>query len=111
MPHMVISYAKPLETQVDIAEIVKTVWHCAEKTGLFDASAIKARALPVEHFLNANTERPFVHVDAKLFEGRTTEQKQELTKSIFEGLEAILPEGTSISVEAVDMDKASYIKN
>ena len=110
MPHMVISYAKPVEDQVDIQELVQHVWNGAEESGLFTPGAIKARALPVEHFLTANTDQLFVHVDAKLFIGRTDEQKQDMVKRVFDKIDALVSKDVSISVEAIDMDKPNYIK-
>lgn len=111
MPHMVISYAKPIEGSVDIAELVQTVWNAADQTGLFDPAAIKVRALPVEHFLTANTDQPFVHIDAKLFVGRTDEQKQAMVKILFDAVKGLVPETVSISVEAINIDKPNYIKS
>nr|WP_321445041.1 5-carboxymethyl-2-hydroxymuconate Delta-isomerase [uncultured Cohaesibacter sp.] len=111
MPHLVISYARPIEDSVDIAQMVQLVWDTAEKTGLFNPAAIKARALPVEHFVTANTDQPFVHVDAKLFAGRTDEQKQAMIQDLFNALKGLVPDTVSISVEAIDMDKQNYIKS
>ena len=42
MPHMVISYAKPLADKYDMQSLVQSVWDAANETGLFTASAIKA---------------------------------------------------------------------
>lgn len=111
MPHLVISYAKPLEEKVEIQKLVQAVWDSANATGLFNPEAIKARAFPVEHYLTANTDKTFVHVDAKIFPGRTDEQKQGLVKSIFEAITSVAGSDVSISAEAIDIDKPNYIKN
>jgi len=111
MPHMVISYAKPIEEKVDIAKMVQLVWDTADKTGLFNPAAIKVRALPVEHFLTANTDQPFIHIDAKLFAGRTDEQKQAMIQDLFNALKGLVPDAVSLSVEAIDMDQSNYIKS
>ena len=110
MPHMVISYAKPLEDQLDVQQLVQTVWDAADKTGLFNPAAIKVRALPVDHFLTANTDQLFVHVDAKLFGGRAGEQKQAMISQLFDSIDALVAGDVSISVEAIDIDKANYLK-
>ena len=111
MPHLVISYTKTIEKDTDIQQLVQTVWNAAEKTGLFKPTAIKARAFAIEHYLNANTDEPYVHVDAKLFAGRTQEQKQQLIQQVFDDMAALLPEGMSLSVEAIDIERPNYVKN
>lgn len=110
MPHMVISYAKPVEKQVDIQDLVQNVWNAADESGLFTPSAIKARAFAVDHFVTGNTDQLFVHVDAKLFIGRTDEQKQHMNKRIFDKIAALVSDDVAISVEAIDMDKTTYLK-
>nr|WP_321463334.1 5-carboxymethyl-2-hydroxymuconate Delta-isomerase [uncultured Cohaesibacter sp.] len=111
MPHMVISYAKPLEAEMEIKPLVETVWNVAEKSGLFTPAAIKSRALPVEHFVTGGSDKLFVHVEAKMFAGRTTEQKKALTKSLFDAITAMVGSQVAVSVEAIDMDKESYTKS
>ena len=110
MPHMVIFYASKVAEETNIQDLVQNVWNASEATGLFDPKAIKVRAVPVEHFLTANTDQPFVHVDAKLFIGRTFEQKQDMIKKVFDSVDALVAPEVSISVEAIDMDKPNYIK-
>ena len=111
MPHMVISYAKSLEDKADIKKIVQTVWETAEKSGLFTPAAIKARALPIEHFVTGGSDQLFVHVEAKMFGGRTEEQKKTLTKSMFDAVSGLVEKDVAVSAEAIDMDKATYSKS
>nr|WP_321526076.1 5-carboxymethyl-2-hydroxymuconate Delta-isomerase [uncultured Cohaesibacter sp.] len=111
MPHMIITYAREIEDKTDIKALVKSVWDTAEKSGLFTPSAIKSRALPVDAFVTGGTDKPFVHIDARMFAGRTVEQKQTLVAALFETVTGAVGEGISVSVEAIDMDKACYIKN
>ena len=109
MPHMVVSYAKSLEDKVNLQELVQAVWDASDKTGLFKPEAIKVRAFPVDYYLTANTDKPFVHVDAKLFVGRTDEQKQDMIKTLFDAVDGVVDESVKVSVEAIDMDKANYL--
>lgn len=110
MPHMVISYAKPVADQVDVQTLVQEVWNGADESGLFDVSSIKSRAFPVEHYVSAATDQLFVHVDAKLFVGRTDAQKQDMLKRVFDKIDALVAQDVAISVEAIDMDKLNYLK-
>ena len=111
MPHMVISYAKQLEDKLEIQPLVQAVWDTAEKSGLFNPAAIKARALPIEHFVTGGTDQLFVHVEAKMFGGRTQEQKKVLTKSLFDAIKGLVSDDVAVSAEAIDMDKDTYTKS
>jgi len=111
MPHLVVSYAKPVENEVDIQKLVLEVWNGAEESGLFTSSSIKARALPVEHYVASIGKQPFIHVDAKLFIGRTDEQKQDMIKRVFDKISALVTDDVAVSVEAIDMDEPNYIKS
>ena len=110
MPHMIISYAKKLEKDVNLQDLVQTVFNTADETGLFTPDAIKVRALPVDYYVTSGSDKPFVHLDAKLFVGRTNEQKKMMVEMLYESLNALLPAETALSVEAIDMDKETYKK-
>jgi len=110
MPHLVISYAKPLAEKVDIQNLVQEAWNGAEESELFSAGAIKARALPVEHFVTGGGDGLFVHVDFKLFIGRTDAQKQHMNKCVFDRIAALVDDDVAISVLPIDMDKPNYLK-
>ncbi|WP_373236054.1 5-carboxymethyl-2-hydroxymuconate Delta-isomerase [Cohaesibacter celericrescens] len=110
MPHMVISYSKALAEKIDIQQLTQAIWDSADKTGLFTPQAIKVRAFPVEHYVTANTDQPFVHVDAKLFEGRTVEQKQGMLSGYFDVIANLVADDVSISVEAIELAKSNYLK-
>ena len=42
--------------------------------------------------------------------GARTSQKQDMIKALFDAIDALVPSQVSISVEAIDMDRANYIK-
>ncbi|WP_316858092.1 5-carboxymethyl-2-hydroxymuconate Delta-isomerase [uncultured Cohaesibacter sp.] len=111
MPHLVISYAKTLESEMEIKPLVQTVWQAAEKSGLFTPKAIKARALPFDDYVTGGTDQTFIHVEVRLFAGRTEEQKAALVKGIYDAMKAAVSPDISLSVEARDMNKATYIKD
>lgn len=110
MPHLVVSYAKPLEKKIDIQNLVQEVWNGADESGLFTPPAIKARALPVEHFVTGGGDTLFVHVDFKLFVGRTDEQKQHMTKCVFDRIANLVDDDVAISILPIDMDTPNYLK-
>ncbi|WP_105101496.1 5-carboxymethyl-2-hydroxymuconate Delta-isomerase [Microbulbifer pacificus] len=113
MPHLVIEYSQRLEGRISIATLVENGHRAMNNTGLFNASAIKTRALPYRDFALGNDEkgdRTFIHAEVRILEGRTTEQKEALSAAIFNSLCESAPEVPEISVEVRDMEKASYAK-
>lgn len=110
MPHLVVSYAKPLENKVDIQNLCQEIWEGANESGLFNGPAIKVRALPVDHFVTGGGDTLFVHVDFKLFIGRTDEQKQHMNQCVFDKIAALVDDDVAISILPIDMDKPNYLK-
>lgn len=113
MPHLVIEYSRQLEDTISIATLVRNGQRAMTDTGLFNASAIKTRAVPYRDFVLGNDEGGdgrFIHAEVRILEGRTTEQKEALSAAIFNSLCESAPEVPEISVEVRDMQKASYSK-
>lgn len=110
MPHLVVSYAKPVEDQVDIQVLACEIWDGANESGLFAPEDIKVRILPIETYINGVENHPFVHVDFSLYIGRTDEQKKAMNKLVFDRIAALVSEDVAISVLPIDMDKPNYVK-
>lgn len=114
MPHLVIEYSQKLEDSISIAALVSDGQQAMSETGLFNASAIKTRALPYRDFVlgksHEGSSNLFIHAEVRILEGRTNEQKEALSTAIFNYLCAAAPEVPEISVEVCDMEKASYSK-
>ena len=75
-----------------------------------DGSDIKVRALVYEHFLTGNTKADFIHVSLNILSGRSAEQKAHLAETVLQQLTVLALAPSSISVEVIDMDRASYRK-
>jgi len=84
------------------------VYNAAESTGLFDSEDIKVRINPFEYYMVGNTKDDFIHIFANIMEGRTTEQKANLSKRIVSELKALFPEVPIISINIRDFEKATY---
>lgn len=108
MPHCIIEYSKDLD--MDPNTLVKVVHAGATQSELFDATAIKTRAIAYEHFLVGEGNRSFVHVSAKMLSGRTNEQKNHLSRILFSQLQALELQNCTLTVEVIDLDKLSYAK-
>src|SRR5262245_7399812 len=90
---------------------MRSVYAAAESTGLFARSGvggIKVRLHPYRHYLNVDNDEHFVHVFANIMEGRTQEQKQQLSAEIVRTLKRLLPTVGIISLNVRDFEKATY---
>ncbi|MCA0899108.1 5-carboxymethyl-2-hydroxymuconate Delta-isomerase [Microbulbifer agarilyticus] len=114
MPHLVIEYSQKLEDSISIPALVSNGQQAMNDTGLFNAGAIKTRAIPFREFVlgksHEGSSNLFIHAEVRILEGRTSEQKEALSAAIFNYLCEAAPEVPEISVEVRDMQKASYSK-
>ncbi|GAA3631459.1 5-carboxymethyl-2-hydroxymuconate Delta-isomerase [Flavivirga jejuensis] len=109
MPHFVIDCNKNILEIQDSKIILQTVHSTAVKTGLFDETDIKVRLNPFDKdFLVGGKEDNFIHVFANVMEGRTTEQKANLTKQIIIQLKRLFPTVPFIAINIRDFEKATY---
>tara|TARA_B110000211_G_C13794896_1_gene427899 strand:- start:153 stop:488 length:336 start_codon:yes stop_codon:yes gene_type:complete len=108
MPHCIVEYSQVLESAVD--EIMLALHKASMTSGLFSEKSIKVRAMPYKHALVAGVEAQFVHVTARIFAGRTLEQKAQLSRQILLGIEQIVLKDCSLTVEVIDIDEQSYAK-
>ncbi|WP_417432151.1 5-carboxymethyl-2-hydroxymuconate Delta-isomerase [Kiloniella sp.] len=109
MPHCIIEYAKPLENQIAVAELVKELFDGMVNSGLFNRSSIKVRALPSDYFMTGSDKQLYIHTTIKLLPGRSTEQKEKLGKALLDIKTQAFGDITMLSVEVVDL-KESYFK-
>ena len=111
MPHFVIDCSESVLELADPQELMQAVFDAAAATGLFATSGvggIKVRLNPYRHFLNVDGHQHFVHVFASIMEGRTTEQKRDLSERIVCTLKTLLPNVEIIAMNVRDFEKATY---
>ena len=111
MPHCVIEYARPLADTCDLNELLRRVHQAAFDSGLFSLDDIKTRALAVDHYLTGDGTGDFVHIDLKILDGRSPEQKRGLSQLVLEAASGYLADRVaSCSVEVSEMERVSYAK-
>jgi len=112
MPHFILNYARPMENTVDVQKVCETISEGANESGLFTPAAIKVRAIPVDHYVvGEKGKADFMHVQARMFTGRTPDQKRALFTILTERLATLLAgNDVAFSMEAIDMDKDTYAK-
>ncbi len=110
MPHLIIEHAAEVAEQIAIDELVTAAHEAAFASGLFPEYDIKTRAIAYQHHQTGQTRDSFVHVAVHLLDGRSDEQKSDLSERILARIEPMLPDVASVGVEIIDMHRASYRK-
>tara|TARA_R110002020_G_scaffold265658_2_gene480441 strand:+ start:1974 stop:2318 length:345 start_codon:yes stop_codon:yes gene_type:complete len=108
MPHFVIDCSEQIVKLNSPQEIIQKVYDTAVSTELFIPEEIKVRINPYQYYNTGNTSDNFIHVFGNIMEGRTTEQKAELSKRIVSELKVMFPEVPIISINIRDFERATY---
>ena len=87
---------------------MQAVYDVAEATGLFAANDIKVRLRPFEYFKLGEGNENFIHIFGFIMEGRSTEQKQNLSRRIIERLNEMFPNISNLSINIAEFEKATY---
>lgn len=108
MPHFVIDCSENILKLHLPAEVIEQVHDTADATGLFKKGDIKVRLRTFEHFTVGGTEEDFIHVFANIMEGRTVEQKANLSNRIVCKLKSMFPDVPVISMNIREFERATY---
>ena len=110
MPHFIIEYARDLEHEFAIAEMMEVAFSAGARSGVMQPADIKVRAMPFDHVRLEGGLTTFVHVTVCLLAGRTSAQKAHLAELIRHDLAQDFSTVESISVDIRDMDPVAYKK-
>ncbi|MBN9519020.1 5-carboxymethyl-2-hydroxymuconate Delta-isomerase [bacterium] len=111
MPHFVLECSESVLGLTDPGGLMRAVYAAAESTGLFargGVGGIKVRINPYRYALNVDAHEHFVHVFAHVMEGRTREQKKDLSERVVRAIRALLPGVEIIAVNVADFERATY---
>ena len=108
MPHFIIECSQPIIEQQRPEAIIETVYNTADATNLFAKGDIKVRINPYIYYNVGGDTKDFIHVFGNIMEGRTEEQKNNLSRSIVKALKEMFPETPIISINIRDFDKSGY---
>lgn len=116
MPHLIVEYSGNL-TGFPKAEVLQALNQAvAGSPEIQDESDLKTRLVALDDFEigTVPASRAFVHAQLRLLSGRTPEAKKDLGARIADVLRRLTPRPAGVmvqlSVEMVDMDRASYVK-
>ena len=87
---------------------MQAVFEVAEATGLFAVNDIKVRIRPYEYFKLATGKQDFIHIFGNIMEGRSTEQKAQLSRKMIERLNKMFPDISILSINIREFEKATY---
>jgi 5-carboxymethyl-2-hydroxymuconate isomerase len=108
MPHFIIDCSENIVQQKSPDEIMQAVYDVAEATGLFAVSDIKVRLRPYQYFKLGTGKTDFIHIFGNIMEGRSAEQKANLSKKIIERLNQMFPDISILSINIREFEKATY---
>lgn len=109
MPHFVIHCSENLIQNNSPETILKAVYEQAESTNLFTKGDIKVRILPFKWHITGEGEDDFVHVFANIMEGRTENQKKDLSHKVVKKLKELFPNIPIISMNIRDFESSTYM--
>lgn len=108
MPHFIIECSENIISQKTPAEIMEAVYETAEATGLFAENDIKVRINPYKYYKLGNGKNGFLHIFGNIMEGRSIEQRENLSRKIIERLHQMLPDISILSINIREFEKATY---
>ena len=111
MPHIIVEYQEGLATDDEVDAILRTIHHSIADSELFKANQIKTRAYAFRQFTNGGVgQDPYIHIQARIKSGRDDDNKTRLGEVILSGLANLNIPASVITVEIIDMHRASYGK-
>ena len=108
MPHFIIDCSQDILLQKTPEEIMDAVYKVADSTGLFAINDIKVRLQPFQYYRLGDQKKNFIHVFGYIMEGRSTEQKANLSRQISIRLTELLPDISFLSVNISEFEAATY---
>ncbi|NML22015.1 5-carboxymethyl-2-hydroxymuconate Delta-isomerase [Pseudoflavitalea sp. G-6-1-2] len=108
MPHFVIECSGNVLAMQPAELIMNTVYTAADSSGLFAPNDIKVRIRSYDQYKLGEGKDSFLHIYASVMEGRTTEQKAALTRSIIQSLAPLFDDISFLSISISDFEEATY---
>lgn len=110
MPHIVIECSEKVLTLQDPNELVHAVYDTVVSVDGFPDN-VMVRILPFKHFITIGSKDDFIYICASILEGRSTEQKKELSTKVVTLLKRMFPDLSKISMTFREFDRATFTNN
>ena len=108
MPHFIIECSKNAISQIPPESLMQHIHDVANSTELFNESDIKVRIKLYQEYLIGGRKEDFIHVFGNIMEGRSADQKNNLSKQIVSKLKSLFPKVNVISINIRDFLKDGY---
>jgi len=108
MPHFIIECSENIFEQKSPEEIMQAVYDAAEAAELFAVNDIKVRLRPFQYFKLGAGKKDFIHIFGYVMEGRSIEQKANLSRKIIDRLNKMFPDISILSINICEFEKATY---
>ena len=108
MPHFIIDCSEGILKSHSEEEIIEQVHISAVSTELFNKKDLKVRINSFKKYSTGDNREDFIHVFSNIMEGRTIEQKLNLSKTIVKDLVSMFPLVPNIGTNVIEFEKASY---
>ena len=116
MPHLIVEYSTNLPSYPEAEALAALNAAVCASPEVLDEADLKTRFVRAGSFEigTAPAQRAFVHAQLRLLSGRSPETKKELAGRVADVLRRLTPRPAGVlvqlSVEIVDMDRPSYVK-
>ncbi len=110
MPHVSLEFSAGLEQSHDFQAICEQLYTVLAGHEEFDPPTLKIRATPVPFSRIGTEPQTFVHATLLLMRGLDEATRAGLNATILDVLAKTMPEVGSITVQDVEMTRATYAK-
>lgn len=108
MPHFIIDCSEGILKTHSMEEIIEQVHTSAVSTELFNEHDVKVRVVPFKNYSTGDKKVDFIHVFANIMQGRSIEQKLNLSQTIVKNLTLMFPLVPNIGTNVIEFEKTTY---
>ena len=108
MPHFIIDCSEGILKSHSEEEIIEQVHISAVATELFNKNDVKVRVNFFKSYSTGDKKEDFIHVFANIMQGRSSEQKLNLSQTIVRNLTLMFPLVPHIGTNVIEFEKATY---
>ncbi len=108
MPHFIIDCSGGILKSHSEEEIIEQVHISAVSTELFNKNDVKVRVNSFKNYSTGDKKEDFIHVFANIMQGRSIEQKLNLSKTIVKNLTLMFPLVPNIGTNVIEFEKTTY---
>ena len=108
MPHFVVDCSQAILRRHGEEEILARLHRAVDASGLFDEADIKVKVNPFAVHAVGGGREDFIHVFSHIMQGRSIEQRADLSRRIVGALVDMFPSVQRIATNIAEFEKATY---